>query len=562
LNARGWFALLLLLAAQALLLFPRLDLLPVWGDEQFTLTTSALPPGGILETLRQEEHPPLYYLLVHGWLKLPWPAPPIVSVRALSVLFALMATVLFDRLWLVGLERSARLWLLVIWTVSPFLTLYARMGRSYTMQLCLALIAVRLASALLERPGSVPLLAGYTFTAACLLYTHYLSGLSVLAAAALVFAWKTLRRDRRFLLPAMAPVLLVALVYSPWVGALVGSAGRMRRYSPFAPLRNIAADHALDLGYWFVSFHFGETAPWILLLLAAPVSAGLLWLYVRGWWHAPAWAVIIAATFPIAYYGATRWVSYYLVPARLLFLFPFFLMLLWEGKRRSGRIGTWVFAAWLGISVAGLGGYYQRENFFNKGYLIPYEEMTARIRQESRGQRSLGVVDLGGADILPLKAGWPADVPFLLLTGRKTAEQIWRRVEVERPERVWVLRRTRDRTPGKANEWLEQQLVRRFEVNRFLYVPYSAFDGWMMARLKWSVRPTHVFQMLELRAPPAPPLASDLGRPVQPDPAQQEAAHQRTAKPLPGKESGKLLAGEKPAQRVRDVGVGARPRVQ
>ena len=88
------YCLPMCLILQAALLFWRLDLLPVWGDEQFTLDTSSQALAGILEAVRNDIHPPLYYVLVHYWLHLPWSAALIVKARAFSGLWALAATVL------------------------------------------------------------------------------------------------------------------------------------------------------------------------------------------------------------------------------------------------------------------------------------------------------------------------------------------------------------------------------------------------------------------------------------------------------------------------------------
>jgi len=58
---------------QACLLFHALDLLPAWGDELFTLKLVPHPVREIIPIAQQDVHAPLYYLLLHSWLKLPLP---------------------------------------------------------------------------------------------------------------------------------------------------------------------------------------------------------------------------------------------------------------------------------------------------------------------------------------------------------------------------------------------------------------------------------------------------------------------------------------------------------
>src|SRR5436309_13477437 len=87
------YCLPMCLVAQAALLFWRLDLLPVWGDEQFTLDTSA-QLATIAAIVRSDIHPPLYFVLIHYWMLLPWSAASIVKARAFSGVWALASTVL------------------------------------------------------------------------------------------------------------------------------------------------------------------------------------------------------------------------------------------------------------------------------------------------------------------------------------------------------------------------------------------------------------------------------------------------------------------------------------
>lgn len=120
----------------------RLDLLEPWGDEWFTLTTVPLPLNQIRTTVEGAAHPPLYYFLLHFWIHIPWPASPLVKMRAMSVLWTLLATTILDRRWLIELQPRVRRRFLVLWVLSPCLLLYARMARSYSMQLHRAIHAM------------------------------------------------------------------------------------------------------------------------------------------------------------------------------------------------------------------------------------------------------------------------------------------------------------------------------------------------------------------------------------------------------------------------------------
>src|SRR5436190_10016707 len=166
--------LLLILALQTMLLFYDLDLLRMWGDESFTVKTVQLQPGEIARVLAGDMYPPLYYVLAHYWIQIPWPASVLMKARALSIVFLLLATVAFDRLWLRDFDGGVRIWFLCLWTFSPFLVLYSRMARYYTLQLLLCSLVVHSAVRLIGDPRSKRHLLLYTVTCVLLLYVHYL----------------------------------------------------------------------------------------------------------------------------------------------------------------------------------------------------------------------------------------------------------------------------------------------------------------------------------------------------------------------------------------------------
>ena len=41
----------------------------LWLDEALSVSISSLPVGDLLDALRHDGHPPLYYLLLHGWME-------------------------------------------------------------------------------------------------------------------------------------------------------------------------------------------------------------------------------------------------------------------------------------------------------------------------------------------------------------------------------------------------------------------------------------------------------------------------------------------------------------
>src|SRR5262245_31094906 len=92
--------LIWVLPLQAFLLFLKLDLLDPWGDEWFTITIAPEPVGQIVTALVKDIHPPLYFILLHYWIQVPWPLNLEASMRAMSAAWALTGSVIIYYLWL------------------------------------------------------------------------------------------------------------------------------------------------------------------------------------------------------------------------------------------------------------------------------------------------------------------------------------------------------------------------------------------------------------------------------------------------------------------------------
>src|SRR5262249_10391363 len=147
------------LPLQALLLLSNLDLLDPWSDEWFPLTTVAEPVRQLVTA--DPNHPPLYYLMLHYWSQLLSMLGPLASMRAMSAMWALVATgVIYFLLW-----RREDLWfqekVLALGVMSPCLLLHARMARSYSMQLALALLAIYSAPQWADEPRNWKRLLAY-----------------------------------------------------------------------------------------------------------------------------------------------------------------------------------------------------------------------------------------------------------------------------------------------------------------------------------------------------------------------------------------------------------------
>jgi hypothetical protein len=478
----------LALLVQILLWAPRLDLLPLWDDERYTLQTAGRSLAGIVRAVQVDVHPPLYYVLVREWLKLPLPGEPLERARALSVLLALAATVLFDRLWLRRLDFHHRVLFLGLWVSSPCLALYARMARSYSLQILLAVAAIRLARDWLHDARNRRLEAGYTLAATALLYSHYLPGLAVVGAVTALGVWR-----REWI--RLRAVGWIALAYLPWMATLYQTAGMVAAAKPYWLGANWMVENALKLGYVFVAFQFGETAPpWALGLglLLLPALGAALWRAWRFHPHPPTLFVWLAAG---GYFIAASWVSFAFVGARLLFLLPFYYLFLTQGLDIRRARGVLTYAGLLVIAGGGLHSYYQQRHFLNKGYLVDFDQIARRVHQGTRGGTAFVLLDRFCAS-----AGYALhgpQIPYVALVDSEAARrQALERIARRRPERVWYIHYPRH---GAVHPELSRHLEAGYDLQRHGFIPYSALDRAAMRVIGLTPQPEYVIEVLEFR---------------------------------------------------------------
>jgi hypothetical protein len=498
-------ALLLCLVLQACVLLPSLNLLPVWGDEHFTLQAASRSLAGVWQTYAIDKvNPPLHGLLVHFWLLLPWPVSKVVAARALSVLFAMLATVVAVRLLAKGLDPRARLAFLLLWATSPCVLLFGRMARAYSLQVLLFLLALGAAVELLKNRRSGP--RGVLVFAAwetCLLYTHYVPGLALLGGLVVVASWMAIRKwDAGWLAGVSTASAVTGILYLPWLPHLWVSLQLVAHAGAGTGAGARVFEAGARLGYWFFSFAFGETPPLWVLAGAVFLTPWILYMLWKGAQRPPQWLWLLVPAALAAYIGAGRWVAFPFLAARLLFLLPCFLVLVAQGIGRTGRTGWVVCGALVVLGLGSGSSYFRKSGFLNKGYLLPYDEIASVIREGSGGEHVAVVADACNLDPWPLLSQ-VGDRASVTVVGREsTLRALEDQIGKEAGGTVWYFRSTHDTCPGGLNGQLETDLERGRQVRRRLYVPYEPRDKVLMKLLGWREQPTHYVELLEIRSRP------------------------------------------------------------
>jgi hypothetical protein len=412
-----------------------------------------------------------------------------VQARLLSVCFALLGTVALDRLWGRLLEDRARLILLALWTLSPCLLLYARMCRSYTLQALFAIIA----AAMLSRVAGKSTRRDAVLLALALLgalYTHYVAGIALIAAANLVLFYR--RRWR----PALAIDWAVAIAYLPWIWRLAAS---LASWGTNARSYALSGSRILEVpvkfAYWSMSFVMGEAVPDVGLILGAlalPLVAVVAWQGAR---RNPGLGWLAAALAAIGFIGVARWVSYPFVPARMLFVLPFFLLLAAQGAASSRRWGNLAVAAMLLLSLSGIWCYFHKTGFRNKQYPLPIQQIADRILRDSRAVDSAILVDSTNSDPIALLYALNRQRPFLQTALPETPAELTRLLADPQVRTVWFLRNTHDVSPTGLNAQFEADLRARMAETVHAYEPYTPLEHFLMG----GQAPRYFHELLEFR---------------------------------------------------------------
>jgi mannosyltransferase len=186
----------------------------LWLDETLTVNIASRPVPELLAALRSDGHPPLFYLLLHGWMLIFGEGN--FAVRALSGVFSVTSLV---TIWFIARRLGGRE---VAWTatlllgVSPFAVRYATETRMYSLLVLLTLLAILAYLRVIERPTIMRLIALGLLTG-LLLLTHYWAFFLITVAGTIVLSTAVWGRHREQARRALVAMVLGSLLFVPWV---------------------------------------------------------------------------------------------------------------------------------------------------------------------------------------------------------------------------------------------------------------------------------------------------------------------------------------------------------
>lgn len=186
----------------------------IWYDELWAVRIARMAPLEIMRASLGDNNPPLYYLILHYWMRLAGDSE--FAIRLPSAIASAFAVPVIYGIGRLLISRTAGLMAALILSLSAYQVRYAQEARGYALLVFLGLASFYFLLTLLDdSKRSRLMVAGYVASTTLLMYTHIYGIFLVVAQGTYLLTTREARR--KWLLP----VGLVAGLYVPGVAWLV-----------------------------------------------------------------------------------------------------------------------------------------------------------------------------------------------------------------------------------------------------------------------------------------------------------------------------------------------------
>jgi hypothetical protein len=198
---------------------------PFWIDEGISVGVANFPFTEIPNALRLDGNPPIWYMLLHVWLRLF--GDSVESAHLLSTLFAVSTVPASFLLARRPLGARVALGATAVAATLPFLTYFGQETRMYSMVAFLSVLVAGLHLRLFD-VGARRVQVAFALVLMVLLYTHtwgvFLVGGSVLAVGARALLQPDRGERVRVIRIGFLVHLAAAIVWAPWIPRLAQQA--------------------------------------------------------------------------------------------------------------------------------------------------------------------------------------------------------------------------------------------------------------------------------------------------------------------------------------------------
>jgi 4-amino-4-deoxy-L-arabinose transferase-like glycosyltransferase len=274
---------------------------PICYDEVMSDALARRPLGEMLALLRYDNHPPLFYVLLHAVRALLGNSEWALRALAAAGSIGLVALGAGPVRRLVG-DRTALLYAGVALCM-PVLLIYAHEARMYTLA-ALAVTAAAAYAVLAVRGGRRGDWIAFGVASLAAAYLHNYGLMAVFFAHAFVLGWVLIRRRER-LAPCLWTSGVVAVGYAPWLPRVMAQAAQVKGQGFWVPPlsgRGLAEVLLRPFVYKELYPGYPEVRSWMIAALV--VSAALvLWGVADAWLRRDAEARTTGALLLTVYLG-------------------------------------------------------------------------------------------------------------------------------------------------------------------------------------------------------------------------------------------------------------------
>jgi mannosyltransferase len=210
-----WFLASLVLINIALKFFQVSDA-SIWLDEAHTANQALKSISAIISDSAKDQNPPLYFIVMHFWIKLFGISE--FGIRSFSVFMSVITIPVLFYFAKENFNTKAAVIASVLFTFSEQQIYFSLEARTYAFTGLLCVISFLLFFRLIKMP-SVPVSLLLGFVNSSLIYSHFISCFIIVVEIVCLFIL-LIKGDRKVFLYGILSLLLIVLLFIPWIGNL------------------------------------------------------------------------------------------------------------------------------------------------------------------------------------------------------------------------------------------------------------------------------------------------------------------------------------------------------
>ncbi|MDY6863221.1 MAG: glycosyltransferase family 39 protein [Thermodesulfobacteriota bacterium] len=335
----------------------------------------------LLTKVGKDKHPPFYFLLVHYIVKIIGFSE--TGLRLLSVLAGFLSVIIFFQLVKFITDKDTAFWSTIIMAVSPFVALFARMARYYSLGMMLVLLSTLFCIKTLKSGGKkISFWLGYVLSSSLAIHTFYLTIFIIIVQNILLLIfWTKNKISIKIIRWWLISQLLIIILFFPW------------SYYAFTQLLNTGKSglvaevksNVINMLFLFYSFSYGETIfPWNpFVIISLPF---FLYLLIKGLYYLRSKKILLET---LLYFSvplilmvvliqiSSVYLPFFKIPSRMMFLSPFYFLILGAGMSKIPSLKKKIpilFIIFLTFFISHK-NYFADKCFINPTYITPARDM-------------------------------------------------------------------------------------------------------------------------------------------------------------------------------------------